>query len=185
MNFLSKRWWAIVVCVITPQSSWAVNDPDKFAGDVAQVAVPLAALAATYYHDDSEGRWQWLKSFGSTVIATQALKYAANQTSWGERPNGGKDSFPSGHTSSACSGGFFLQRRYGWAWGAPALAAAAFTGYSRVDEKYHHVRDVVAGCALGWTTAWLFVDRYVPESVSVMPEVGNGHYAMTVSWRFR
>ena len=179
-----KRLSIAALCVL-PQCVWAVNDPDKFAGDVIQVASPLAALAATYHFDDKEGRWQLLKSFGSTVLATQVLKRAANHTSWGERPNGGQDSFPSGHTASACSGGFFLQRRYGWTWGAPVLAAAAFTGYSRVDEHYHHVRDVVAGCAIGWATAWFFVDRRMPDNLTLVPSVGAGHYAMTMTWQFR
>src|SRR5258707_34655 len=76
----------------------AAQDADLLAGDVIQYAVPLAALGVTWHYDDSEGRWQLLKSYGTTVLATYALKDAFNHSSWGTRPDGGSHSFPSGHT---------------------------------------------------------------------------------------
>lgn len=160
----------------------AAQDADLLAGDVIQYAVPLAALGATWHFDDSAGRWQLLKSYVTTVAATYALKAAFNNTSLGTRPDGGSHSFPSGHTASACSGGFFLQQRYGWEWGAPALAAAAYTGYTRVEEGVHYTRDVVAGCALAWGVSRLFVTHRLPEGLSVVPVIGPGTLAVNFSW---
>ena len=45
---------------------------------------------------------------------------------------------------SAFGGAFFLQKRYGIMYGAPAIALAAFTGYTRTKGDYHHWRDVIA-----------------------------------------
>lgn len=177
---------SLIVVLGTAGSSpaLAVSDPDLYVGDVAQWLVPTLAFATTFHFHDSEGRWQFASSLGTTVLATEALKQGFNNTSWGRRPNGGEHSFPSGHTSSVCSAGFFLQRRYGWEWGAPALAVAAFTGYSRVDEDAHHWRDVIAGCALGWGAARLFVDRHLPGDLTVLPVIGNKTAALRFEWRF-
>ena len=162
----------------------AASDPDRQAADTAQWLMPVAALATTYWRDDREGRWQFFESLGTTVVATEALKKAFNSTSWGRRPNGGENSFPSGHTSSTCGAGFFLQRRYGWALGAPALGVAAFTGYTRVDERAHHWRDVIAGCALAWGSARYFVDRQRSGQLELQPELGARSASMSFRWRY-
>jgi membrane-associated phospholipid phosphatase len=171
----------LLLAAVIPVVS-AAQDTDLVAGDVLQYAVPLAALGATWHYDDSEGRWQLLKSYGTTVLATFALKAAFNNTSWGTRPDGGSHSFPSGHTASACSGGFFLQQRYGWEWGAPALAAAVYTGYTREKEGEHHTRDVIAGCALAWGVSKFFVTHHLPEGLSVVPAIGSNSLAVNFSW---
>ena len=163
--------------------SVAATDPDLLAGDIIQIAAPVAALGATWHYRDTEGRWQFLKSYGLTMVATYALKEATQNTAWGERPNGGSQSFPSGHTASACSAGFFMAERYGWAWGAPALAAAVYTGYTRVDERAHHVRDVVAGCALAFGVSKLFVTK-MPERLALGAEVGKGGVSLSMSLRY-
>ena len=62
-----------------------------------------------------------------------------------QRPDGGSQSFPSGHSASAFAGAAFLQRRYGWSYGAPAYAVATFVAYSRVESKRHWTSDVIAG----------------------------------------
>lgn len=192
MKFLPRPMVAIVPAVLTlaalcslavPATARA-TDSDLLAGDILQYAVPAAALAATWHFDDREGRWELLKDYGSTMLTTYALKIAFNKTSLGTRPNGGDYSFPSGHTASACSGGFFLQRRYGWQWGAPALAAALYTGWSRVDEHEHRWRDVIAGCAVGYGFSLLFVDRQMPEGLSLQPTLLDHGAAVTFNWQF-
>jgi membrane-associated phospholipid phosphatase len=158
-------------------------DSDLIAGDVAAVAVPLAALIYTYHFDDPEGRIQWLENTATTVAATSVLKTAFDGTSWGERPNGGRKSFPSGHTSSACSGAFFLNKRYGWTYGAPALAFALFTGYSRVDEQKHHLRDVIAGCGLAYGVSEYWVTEQTSD-VAVEPMLWENGGGVVLHWRF-
>lgn len=170
-------------CVGAATSASAATDPDLLAGDIIQIAAPVAALGATWHYHDADGRWQFLKSFGLTLVATYALKGATKNTAWGERPNGGTQSFPSGHTASACSAGFFMAERYGWAWGAPAIAAAVYTGYTRVDERAHHIRDVVAGCALAYGVSKLFVTK-MPERLALGAEAGKGNVSLSMSFRY-
>ena len=76
---------------------------------------------------------------------TYGLKYAVDA----ERPNGKTGSFPSAHTSVTFTGAEFIRKQYGWAWGAPAYAAASYVGWSRVQTQHHWWRDVAAGAAIG------------------------------------
>jgi hypothetical protein len=52
-------------------------------GDVVQLALPFAAGLSTVILGDKEGTWQFVKSFGTTVVLTYALKYAIDKP----RPN--------------------------------------------------------------------------------------------------
>ncbi|MGE0315087.1 MAG: phosphatase PAP2 family protein [Lautropia sp.] len=168
---------------IAPYQAAFGFDPDLFAGDVGQVLIPAFALGLTYHFDDTQGRVQWAKTVGTTVLATEALKRAFAGTSLGMRPNGGVRSFPSGHTSAACSGAFFMARRYGWQFGAPWLAYAAFTAYSRVDEDMHHARDVVAGCALAYGISRWFVDEK-PPTVDFSLDIRPGYRGVAFAYHF-
>jgi membrane-associated phospholipid phosphatase len=149
------------------------NDSDRAAGDILQFVIPAIGLGVTLYQDDTEGMKQWSYTMGSTLIATEALKRATRHTAWGERPNGGRNSFPSGHTSATCAGAGFIGQRYGWGYGAAAMAASAFVGYSRVDENLHHWRDVLAGCAIGVGFSMMFVNAKEKPAFVLAPEVGR------------
>jgi hypothetical protein len=78
-------------------------------------------------------------------VATYALKYAINA----DRPNGGSQSFPSGHTAAAFMGAEFIRKEFGPWWGVPAYGAASWVGYTRVKSHNHYWRDVIGGAALG------------------------------------
>ena len=111
-----------------------------------------------------------MKNTATILVAMAALKYSLNKTYLGKRPNGGDRGVPSGHTSATCSGAFFMANRYGWQYTASGLVIAAFTGYSRVDEGYHHWRDMIAGCALAYGTSYYFVNSF-HSKLSITPEV--------------
>ena len=127
----------------------------KTYGDVFQKVLPAGAAILAWSKDDAVGMRQFLQSGGVTMATTYALKYSVNST----RPNGGKHSFPSGHTSSAFAGAAFIGRRYGWEWGLPAEALAAAVAGSRIDAKAHHWRDVIASAAIAHVSAYYLVDR--------------------------
>ena len=65
------------------------------------------------------------------------------------RPDGGRLSFPSGHTSSSSATAAVLQRRLGWKVGLPAYGLAAFVAGSRLQENKHFMSDVVFGAGIG------------------------------------
>ena len=138
----------------------AAKSDQVIATDILAGAVPLTGLAVAYFTDDTEGQKQWLRNIGVNQPLTWVLWPIFNQTSLGKRPNGDpRNSFPSGHVSLVMSGATFLDRRYGWKWGAPAYAAAACVAYVRVDERKHHWRDVIASGVMSYGVARLFVTR--------------------------
>ncbi|WP_296405304.1 phosphatase PAP2 family protein [Psychrobacter sp.] len=160
-------------------AAWDTSDPPTFAGDVLQIAIPLTGLGMAYAKGDTEG----MKQLAYTVVVNQAItegmKYGFDGTALGERPDGGRRSFPSGHTSGACAGATFIGQRYGWSYGSVAMVPAGYVGWSRVNAERHHVRDVVAGCALGVATGLLLTS---PEgNQTITPWYENKTFGVTIS----
>jgi membrane-associated phospholipid phosphatase len=65
------------------------------------------------------------------TLMTQGLKVAVHRT----RPDQGRFSFPSGHTSGTFATATVLQREFGWRVGLPAYGLAAYVAGSRVQES--------------------------------------------------
>lgn len=76
---------------------------------------------------------------------TLPLKVAVNR----RRPNGGKYSFPSGHSAAAFAVAPVLASRLGPRLGALAYLAAATTAIGRVEEHKHYLSDVIFGASVG------------------------------------
>lgn len=148
--------------------AYADNDTLETAGDVGLVVLPAAAAGITVLNRDWEGTRQLGMALLSTAAVTGGLKLAVRE----EAPNGDDHAFPSGHTSIAFAGASFLQRRYGWGYGAPAYLAAAFVGYSRVETDHHRFHDVLAGAAIGIVSNLIFTTPY--GDVSAAPILGHG-----------
>jgi membrane-associated phospholipid phosphatase len=119
-------------------------------GDIITVLFPLVTFGITYAKDDTEGEKEWLRDLGVNEVLNTGLRVAFNGTSWGKRPDGSSYGFPSGHAGFVFSQAGYMQERYGWAYGAPAMAFATAVSYIRVREDKHHWRDVIAGGALGY-----------------------------------
>jgi membrane-associated phospholipid phosphatase len=151
---------AAILVTLALGSSSAVASPGRnavLAGDIVTVLLPIGAFSAAYFTDDVEGEKQWLRDTVISEVVNTTLRVAFNQTSWGERPNGGSYGFPSGHAGFVFSQAGFLQERYGWKYGAPALALATAVSYIRVREDKHHWRDVIAGGAISYGISMLTV----------------------------
>jgi len=154
--------------------AFADNDTLETAGDVVMIALPTAAAAMTFLNKDWEGTRQLGKVLLSTAAVTGGLKLAVNE----KAPNGDDYAFPSMHTSVAFAGASFLQRRYGWGYGAPAYLAAGFVGYSRVETDHHRVHDVLAGAVIGIVSNLIFTTSF--GEVSAAPMVGRGYVGVVV-----
>jgi hypothetical protein len=180
---------------------------DHFAGDATQAlngkdphsaddALPFAVLLAGTWAlaglQDVPGGWRELGSMleasAFTAISTEVLKFAGGR----QRPNETTDvdqwfdhgdSFPSMHTSLAFAiGTVFAESgddRYRWLRRALGYGVAGATGYLRLDHNQHWASDVVAGAALGLTTAQFTMNRRretvgQTASISVHPAAGGG-----------
>lgn len=132
---------------------------------------------------DYKGLLQHLEAGAATVVTTYLLKYTIDK----RRPDGSDNhSFPSNHTGIAFIGASFLQQRYGWKWGAPAYAVAAYVGWGRIFCKQHDFWDVLAGAAIGTTSAIVLTTPYAREhNISfapfALPNGGCGvHFSMNL-----
>ena len=132
------------------------SDAIKSAGDALQFVLPATAAGMTLYNRDGKGALQFGESAALTLGVTYTLKYKVDE----KRPNGGSQSFPSGHTSISFCSAEFMRKRYGWEYGIPAYALASFVGYSRVESNEHHPHDVVAGAAIGIVSSYISTRPY-------------------------
>ena len=80
-----------------------------------------------------------------TTAITTPLKVGVGRT----RPNGGKYSFPSGHSALAFAAAPVVASHFGGKLGTLAYLAAVATAMGRVEEHKHYVSDVVFGAAVG------------------------------------
>jgi membrane-associated phospholipid phosphatase len=140
------------------------------AGDILAIAIPTGAGVLSLAYGDHDGVWMNGANVLATAVAVNGLKAATKDTSWSIRPNGLDYGFPSGHASYAFSGAAFLHYRYGWQYGLPAAALASVVAYSRIENKYHHWRDVIVGAAIPYVTGYFLVDHY-NENVRILPFV--------------
>lgn len=166
MNIKGSVFAAALVCALAAP----VQAKDSFTtyGDIARYALPAGAALLSTFKGDSEGLGQLLVSGGVTLGATYALKHAVDA----RRPDGGRHSFPSGHTAFAFVGAAYVHERYGWQWGVPATLAAGAVAWSRVDAGRHHWRDVIASAAIAHASAFFLVD-HLDDRVALFPLIGG------------
>jgi membrane-associated phospholipid phosphatase len=145
-------------------------DRIEMAGNILEFALPAAAAAMTLYMKDRTGALQFGESLVLNEGVTGILKYTIKE----RRPNGEDNySFPSGHTSLSCVSSEFMRKRYGWWYGAPMYALAAFVGYSRIESKYHYFHDVAAGAAIGIASGFIFTKPFHDVTVSASAIAGG------------
>ena len=152
----------IFILVFSNQSKAADTirtDTIRDAGDIFQIAMPLAGLGAAYFSEQEDFK-VFTTGLVVNAVLTQGLKYSINRT----RPDGGDLSFPSGHTSVAFHSAAFINKQYGKKFGIPAYVGATIVGYSRVRAKRHYTTDVIAGALIGIGSNWL-AEKYVETSI--------------------
>jgi membrane-associated phospholipid phosphatase len=147
------------------------NDHIEMVGTILEFALPAAAAGMTIYMKD----WTGTLQLGESVVLNEGVTVILKYTIKEERPNGEDNhSFPSGHTSISCASAEFMRKRYGWWYGAPMYACAAFVGYSRIESKHHFPRDVAAGAAIGIASSFIFTKPY--HGVEVSASALAGHF---------
>ncbi len=163
-------------------------------GDVAQILIPAMVFSFVLLAD-REAAVPFLKSYSFALATTYAGKYAfdgvaSGESTLGERPNGERLNFPSGHTTSAFAGASFVAYRYGWLEAIPFFLAASLVGYSRVVAGKHTPSGVLAGAAVSLLNAALLTtnrrdDPFRPEVfVFVNAAPDDERVAIMLTWRF-
>ncbi len=127
------------------------------AGEVLRFVLPVAAGGVALAKDDSDG----LLPLGLSIAGSLGTAFLLQSVVEKRRPDGSDmNSFPSDSATIAFSAAAFLQRRYGWDYGIPAYAGAAFVAYSRVDADRHDWVDVLAGAVIGWAFSALITSSH-------------------------
>lgn len=150
--------------------------------DITVIALPVATLAGVLIAQDWEGLKQASLTAATSVGTMLLLKYTVHEM----RPDmTNNHSFPSGHSTVAFASAAFLQRRYGWKFGAPAYALAAYTAVGRVLAKRHHWWDVVVGAAIGAGSAYIFTTPWAQKhEFAIVPAADDEHIGFAASLTF-
>lgn len=131
-------------------------------GDYAQFTSTATLLTTTLIEKDYNLLATQGYSYVSAIGTMTAVKNLIDTT----RPNGGKHSFPSGHTTSAFLGVYPLYKKYGYKVGIPAFLIAASVAHSRVEGNYHYSRDVIAGALLALGSDYFFFKDKIKSNIS-------------------
>lgn len=168
----------VLLGFLSATSQICARDATQLSGDALSFALPTFAVGLTIGLKDRAGTWEFVESAGVTMAVTYALKYSVNET----RPNGGGQSFPSGHTSISFSSAEFLRERYGWEYGIPAYALASYVGYTRVEARAHHPHDVITGAGIGILSSYIFTKPYHGWNVQVDGDTKSVGFCLSREW---
>ncbi|MCD7936719.1 MAG: phosphatase PAP2 family protein [Tannerellaceae bacterium] len=183
-----KRQFLLILCLIAGTLSAqdytrsSSQNAVKTSGDILFVAAPLTCLAVTVYKQDWQGLKQGALSGATSLGVSYALKFSTRKT----RPDGSdKYSFPSAHAAVSFTGAAFLQRRYGWQWGAPAYLLAGYVAWSRTYADKHDWWDVIAGAAIGTGSAYIFTRPFAQKhNLAISPIATLHHMGFHLSMNF-
>jgi len=164
---------------------------------ILQAEVVVTALATPSGEDSQE--WIASKAKGLSVelgaeLVTAGVTEGLKNISDRERPSGGDNSFPSGHSSAAFTNVALANRnleyipmsselRTGLEIGNWLLASA--TAWARVEANAHWLSDVFAGAAIGYFFGAFLHDGFMglpedkPAQVKVVPMRGGAMLALS------
>lgn len=177
MNWWTARAaWLCTALVAAP--AWAFDHTR--AGDVLENALPAGVAAMELWRGDRDGLWQFGASFAVTVLAAKGLKKSIDA----RRPDGGPESFPSGHAARAFAAATYVHRRHGWESAWPWYAAGAYVGWTRVHADRHRWGDIAGSLALAGASSWWLVEPLADKGVAVLPVIAPGHASLTLQARW-
>lgn len=153
--FLKALCALLIICTLPAQADSSV------ASVLSDLTGPfILAGELSLYYSGKNGRQEaanGAKALFATGVATQALKLAVHER---RLDNDDDDSFPSAHTAGAFAMATVLanyQPDIKWL----AYGTAAAVGWSRVEEREHRWRDVIAGALIGHFVAREFTGSHI------------------------
>ena len=123
-------------------------------GDVAGQLVPNFLYTGFFYgiyktYGDEQSYHRSMLMFKATIYSsavTNVLKYTVRE----KRPDSNnRDSFPSGHATSAFAFATVVATEHAWYWGVSAFGLAGLVAYSRINDNAHYLHDVIGGAVIG------------------------------------
>ncbi len=166
-----------VSVVLSPDVSAQGRRGVDLSTDIIMFLPGAVGAGVALVEGDKKGLLQLVESGATAVATSYLLKYTVNK----RRPDSSDNhSFPSNHAGTAFAGAAFLQRRYGWEWGAPAYAVAAYVGWGRIYSKRHDFWDVLTGAAIGVGSAYLYTRPFAKEHNIVIAPVASAQGACGV-----
>jgi membrane-associated phospholipid phosphatase len=111
-----------------------------------------------------------VRSQALNAVLTRGLKVAVGRS----RPDGGRHSFPSGHSSASFASAAVLQAHFGWKAGLPAYATAGFIGWTRVRDDQHWLTDAIAGSVIGAVSGLTVTRGHDRRGWTVQPLTSGG-----------
>ncbi len=149
------------------KNSFATKTLER-AGDIIQIILPTFAGLYSVSKRDYTGAKQLLYSGLTSTSLVYELKYIVNA----KRPDGGRHSFPSGHTAISFVSSTYMWKRYGPEFGVPSTLLASFVGLSRIEARRHFVHDVVVGALIGIAASCIFTSKYQDNFIPTNNGVG-------------
>lgn len=115
----------------------------------------IGGMSIAGNYGDPEGFRRAIGMFKATAYSTSVttlLKYTVREP----RPidSDWKNSFPSGHSTTAFAFSGYVMAEHEYWLGIPSLILATFIGYSRINDNMHWLHDVTAGATIGWVYGW-------------------------------
>jgi membrane-associated phospholipid phosphatase len=139
-----------------------VNGIEDYGRHINMITPLVMALVLK----DGTGIKQLLVITFSGILASHGPKRLLNDfevmgTRLGQRPTSpnSKHNTPSGHSTMAGSGAYYLMRRYSWWFGFLVIPVMLFTMYARVMLDQHTISATIAGAATGMLVAALFTTK--------------------------
>ena len=176
------KYKLIILIAIIQNVSFGQKTASEKSGDILSYAMPISAFTTTLiFRNQQKGTLQFAESMATSFVVTHSLKRIIDKP----RPNGGRFSFPSGHTSSAFTGAAFLQRRYGWKIGLPSYLLASYVGYTRIKARKHDIYDVTAGAIIGVGSVYLFTKPYKNPNYTFSMNKTKDGYRVNASFRIK
>jgi membrane-associated phospholipid phosphatase len=144
-----------VIAVLLALTVLATVPDNRRIGSALQVALPLIALGCAATRGKAV---ESLGRFAGLQVGVKGSKELLGDAMISQRPDGGNRGFPSGHTAVATFGAAQVIRHCAPlhpVTKAAAVAAAAFTGGSRIESGRHSLWQAMAGAVWGWAIACL------------------------------
>lgn len=140
---MNKKLRIIILLILLISQTHARITNEK-VGDILQVILPTSIIGMTAYNYEWQATQQYSFALLSTIITTQTIKYSLSTT----RPNGGGQSFPSGHTAAAASASSFAAYKYGYKIGIPFSILSGYVVLSRIEHEKHFLIDTIFGAII-------------------------------------